>query len=689
VSTNEAAHTEGDLIWENEPYHWAQVDRPTADRVLANKTAPVDSIASRRLQAWVDRFDSAVRALVKEKTGRDFVAPKPEVRLIASSDINAYISFMPTCLAGKADAATTPEAGADGASEPFPLAVVPDMKRIVNGVDSSNQPIDCLQPTNWPAEQGKALAWFNRIGAIQVASQADAIEVSGADQFWQFPRDFSPVGKKVAVRRVGIAAALPYVNVYAPLVALLSETATAAIVAHELGHYYRAHLSTANVDRYAFWYDRAQHAAERPTPVENQRLYGDQYESVKAPPYLITGQKRDPRFGPTFLRWARELNVPSGHVCEPIQKAVAGWSPSLRANLLDRYTGTHDLTVEAKRAFLDLETAAAPCIDKVKLTDEPATATWGESEAPREWFLDRLSAPLIGTIDQGEQHFATLAELVSALDAKGKELGAAGDAFLANLEANHIGLYTAEQEADDLAMDLSSRLGLTPDQVLDGFLELARALEKDDPESFAKENNGLSMAKCEALYRKDFHAPDENGNDREVYVPLGSLFDPHHAFCYRIFNLSRERKVHAYEPGPKNFPEAAPPWFAIQTEAAKLAGLPAPRPPPDNGKPEEPGTKDDRTTSSAPGESSSAAGDQGESAPSPPSSHGPAPANAVHTETRPKASGCNSSSSGAGEPRLVVAGVAALAALISRRRSDRSKRRHRGRVPRWTNLETR
>jgi hypothetical protein len=181
-----------------------------------------------------------------------------------------------------------------------------------------------------------------------------------------------------------------------------------------------------------------------------------------------------------------------------------------------------------------------------------------------------MALPLKVDRDWSPPKAQSLGELVRLLEVRAEELRGRGAEFAAELERNRIGMYTTEQEADDIAMELAARVGLRPDDVLDGYLEMMHALEHADPAEFARYDNGLSADQCAALYRAGFRAPAADGGLDDVYVPLGVLYDPHHAWCYRVFNLFREKQVHGYTTGPADFPPDDPPWAQVRAAAAAV-----------------------------------------------------------------------------------------------------------------------
>jgi hypothetical protein len=108
------------------------------------------------------------------------------------------------------------------------------------------------------------------------------------------------------------------------------------------------------------------------------------------------------------------------------------------------------------------------------------------------------------------------------------------------MKAKHLGFYTSEQEADEMALELLARTGIDPAVGIRMVLGNHAAVEKLNPG--AADPDAIDAATCAALAAKDFR--DEAGN--EVSVPVGDLADPHHSFCFRAWNLARELRVHRY-----------------------------------------------------------------------------------------------------------------------------------------------
>lgn len=498
------------------------------------------------LRAW--------RSAAAQKTGghTELAAPHPYARIVVAADLEASIATVPVCVASaSAPASPLPE-------QVMPLAVMAGPRTIIPAAADET----CVQARNWTAATG--LTWFNQLGGFKVTAGTSTVDIKNGNQ----------VERKAA--KVAVRSAASFVNVNAGTISGLSEKAVAVAVAHALGHYYRTHTTTAVDGKYDFWFDRAQHTAERPKPVTNPAEYTDQYNRLKLPRYLAPGQKFHPRITATLIAWLNEATLDAGHVCAGAQTAIKSTPGAIRDELVpldpavsEAALSAEALSFEARQALLALEPKIAACVDGVQLDDTPEPAegalTFQASAMSRAWLANRIVAPMKTEVPAADIATAqTLRELVTVLETTGKKLDDAAPDFLKHLADNKIGRYSAEQEADELSMELATKLGLTPDEVIAGYIEMMYATEKQDPALFAS-RHGMSAKACEDLKNAGF-----KDGERQVYVALGSLDDPHHAFCYRLMNLQRERDAHAYPSAPPPINNDPTPWKDIQDAATEL-----------------------------------------------------------------------------------------------------------------------
>jgi hypothetical protein len=96
-----------------------------------------------------------------------------------------------------------------------------------------------------------------------------------------------------------------------------------------------------------------------------------------------------------------------------------------------------------------------------------------------------------------------------------------------------LGLYTDEQEADEVGIEISSRVGIKPEATQSGFLKGLEIVEKLRGERSAIPGE-LDFAQCTAALKEGF----------KQFVPIGDYADIHHSTCYRVYNAFREVKTH-------------------------------------------------------------------------------------------------------------------------------------------------
>lgn len=567
-------HTEGEYIQENSVYAWAEPDyaafeaiKEDPKRVLAD-----DHPVTVRLQAWIDRFDGLVRAKVKAEKKRNLLAPRPHAVVYADPEtVNAWVAWFPTCLgtltplapsvqdAGvastEAGAAST-EAGAAstdagsvqdaGIPEGAPLRKLLVARNEIKGFDSYPQ---CLSPKNWPVAAGGAAGvgdqkfanWFNRSGGkCQLKATAAGYQVGG--EGCGIP-SYSGLPGAGVLWSTGSG-----IHITTRILTELSEPAMIVVLAHELGHYYRAHGSAAYDGKYDFFYERTAHEPQRPVPAADAEALGAAVkrlgESRGTAP--IDGQKLSPRTTKMLLGWSFKQTLGKLDPCKDARAMLdQGWASSLAY--------AEAPTSETRAAYLAFEGKLLECAAR--------TGVDGHAEA-----LVTAARTALGDMDEGALKLrGSLGDFLTSVDAIARARDDEETALRARLVKNRIGWYTKEQEADDLAIDLATKAGLTVPEVLDGWLEAMRAFERIYP-SFGPSTDVIPVERCAALYQSGFLEKKPDGTEEEVYVPIGRFSDPHHSDCYRLFNLYREAKVHGYVSAPAPAP-LKPAWAEIQAAA--------------------------------------------------------------------------------------------------------------------------
>lgn len=529
-----SAHAVGEIIPAGgSPFHWANVPETSLSSPPA--TTPVGDPLRTRLQAWADRVDALVQADARARGARH-VPTRPVVHLVPSSSVNAW----------NAGAFLSPGFSFGGAPG-FTLLSTQRVMPLTGGLDGVTI---ATAPLAWPSSaQALADVWRTSDPACELAASG--------------PKELRTVGCPAEGHGSALlVAATPHVYLNSGLVEGLDEKATVAVLAHELGHYYRAHASSLTASRYGFWYESSD-ASHRPVPSARQGELAARYERVLSAPQGKAATSRLYHDRMVTLIAKATLWLAS----EPA--AVRECGPELTTAARSRWlvgfliadAGDRDL-----RAFQRLEGTLHACADKLTLGEsstERAVLRRGLSELLVEGGFARVH----GELDAAATVAAGLAK---ARDAAAR-MDAEERAMLDALRAGKVGLYTAEEEADDVMLEITSRLGMTTDDVLEGWLGFMRHAESKGFHGRDDATGELGADACEALLREDFQERTAAGQRRPVVMTLGALSDPHHGFCYRLYNLWREQRTHGYRPSGAFTAPTGGDWATLRAHAAGLS----------------------------------------------------------------------------------------------------------------------
>lgn len=137
------------------------------------------------------------------------------------------------------------------------------------------------------------------------------------------------------------------------------------------------------------------------------------------------------------------------------------------------------------------------------------------------------------------------------------------------MKTKNLGFYTHEQEADELALELMSKVGVPPGVAIDKVLNMLKNASESDP-------NAVKWADCAMLREHGWR--DADGTP--VSVPVGDPSRAHHNLCFRAFNMSREIAAHRYAVAERPAPPGEA-WSRLLTQlAAEIDPVSPPTPQP-------------------------------------------------------------------------------------------------------------
>ncbi len=549
--------TAGQIVAGDSPFYWANIDyeqhRATMQALgapLSVHDTPSDDIIRVRLQAWADRFDAVLRRVTRNTT-----APKPIVNVLSSAQTyNAWSSGTYVRLGASFG---------DTSATPAPLTLL-GLVAPASGVQGDWTSIAGLLPQapGWGRLASFTQVWNLAKGPCQLASRGRAFSLApGATAGCE--------EHETAATEVGTVATTPFLTFSSDLVAMMpSERALVAVLAHELGHMYRAHSSPLTERKYGFWYDDGAHTAKRPVPSAlDSQLRGEYTRLVR------TAHATDAIVGAHFHVRSRLPILGLAYLgafdsCE----AFSGWRAS--HDLEGLTTQARDgaqLFGDAAATYLSFEQIVQSCPRADVFAEVAAVAEVGEiTQLPLTSINTSLTSILPGAQFPAPALGETVAVYLDRLEA-----GSASDevdevTFIAKIRNERIGLYTAEQEADEIALELMTRVGYTEQEVIDAWHESGVGFEELTGRNDSLDDPGSASAtQCGTWLRDEFQSTTPAGAHTPVLMSLGSLADSHHGDCYRLYNLWREAKAHRI-PAVAPFAPLSPSWEEIQAHAVEL-----------------------------------------------------------------------------------------------------------------------
>jgi hypothetical protein len=586
-STNQGSslkHEIGHPVESNNKYFWTSVSyaeyikseglsAADAKKVIFDDEFPM----TKRLQYWVDLLDSHLRTTYPEQFS---YVPKPKVRLIASDEINGYVSALPICFDNVLFSA--------------------DKNLKFNRVISQSLAMykdNFLYPIKAPchhmkAEEGPLLHYLSLLNSADESCQWNLKSI-GSDQFRIDPSSACRVdetlkpGSSLASNltyRFSILSSMSDFTIKSKLVETLEEDELVAVLFHELKHYYGGHNGISGKN---YFYHIAEDTTASAPPraqdlrdldfrltrfkrAQNESSLGlASLKSFIEPKYYdkIHGQKVSTGLAHLMAEQAifyRNSFCNSGNsrceACSGLNKIV-----STNADILNRirsapYGLTGILTDDQKREYSEFETAALACLSTVNFVEGGNVSNIEisgrsfESEVLNKFvYLDtsELSMPIpSGTYsdylislsksldDQkifsfDKISFAKLPLLqkkFDELDAILAEANSQLESIEEESEQQKLGYYSLEQEADEASVEFMSNLGLDVTADIYGNLKGGIANESEE------------FSKCLSWYKNDW----KDSQGKPIFIGWGPISDDHPNSCFRSRNVSREIAAHGY-----------------------------------------------------------------------------------------------------------------------------------------------
>lgn len=501
---------------------------------------PADNEMVQLTQRWIDVFDANMRKRYADKMAN---VPKPSVRVIQDENPNAFIAPVPVCH----EVSVTLDAKGKGEVERVFLSAK-------DGAIFLDNEIKCKTVAMSDADLADFAATWNKdhlTCRLSVSGSGTSAAVAVSEGCKLASRELKGVK---SAKRLALFRTASYVTVQSGIIPMMGDKGFAAVLAHELGHYYRAHVSAADE---LFWYYYQlgdENVRGRPAPDAKLQEFGNAVrnsasaQEVMARIKFVPGQKIRPELFLALVNTAR--NVCSAGECSDACAEVSTLTkkPGSSANLkefpyssLSTSAETTDVkTLEAKSllclasmeiSFEDKSTKSKLAVgDLLRAVMAPQWPTWTAARASR---VRKLGGLVLNAIEPAELT-GKADKFAEVLSARLDKLAKVSVEALTLAKDMHLGQYTAEQEADEYSTEWLAHVGVTPVAATDAYMSLLKWVDEEaGGVSFPFEQ---SYAECDDLRQDSWKT--KTGD--VAFANIGNYAEVHHSLCYRSFNTDRE-----------------------------------------------------------------------------------------------------------------------------------------------------
>jgi hypothetical protein len=329
---------------------------------------------------------------------------------------------------------------------------------------------------------------------------------------------------------------------------LADEKQILSVLAHELNHYYSAHLM-APAGKYGFFFE--EHGDRKNPPGRSQRVDPGQW------PEELNSLLR-------FLYNVEPGSIDNGGALAPSAMELAKKGPSPEC---DKVRNMPDAVATLSQELLDcLETESFS-----RAVIMPKDGKFGPIAIQKALQEEAVnSVRLHFDLDAFPSSPTNLKEVYLGLQKVLRNKAHRAQELLAREKATSLGQYTYEQDADEKSLWTLNNMGISPYHAVDAILQLGRETQSRVGVPFSPVK---SAQECTELFDQK-HATWADSD--YPYIHLGTTSDPHHQYCYRAKKMFDIAKSNGYiTSDSKNLPNFGS-WDQIQSwiESAKSSGSP-------------------------------------------------------------------------------------------------------------------
>ncbi len=529
-----AWHDGGKPVLSSARLQWVKQSWKDAEKVLKrggedNLTVlPEKDPLTIRAQYWLDALDESLRAQYQEAMK---TVPRPIAVVIRDSSANAFVLEEKACVRLPTEIHSDP-VGNIGA--PGVMNRVENIERIEMDGENAARDYGTCEHDLTKVFSGPAIAEFFGPKLKHCELTWEGWHLVYRNVRGDPKACIEDLGPRALGNGVSWNATLNLIFVNTGMFSeSRSDAELVVTLAHELGHYYRAQQLH---DRYNFFYElRAGGIPHHPDAVADSEELVKEYTLYQES--LPSGLSEWGTLKPSLQRWLVQNAAQfflGAQACKDA-KSVYGTLDFKNEVIhpLDRDNEDKPISKSGETLYRQFEAAALNCMKTFTLQDHAASTT-------------SLLANLSGTLPDGVMtkievpKEGTVVDLLNAVQIAIEKYQTGEAAFLKKITDRRLGLYTTEQEADDMEVELSSRVGFTGEEILSAELAFQTVSERKDRESYRPGNVFAKplMDECARMLRNNWEG--------SPFVGIGALDDEHHSGCFRVYNVDQEIRAHRY-----------------------------------------------------------------------------------------------------------------------------------------------
>lgn len=523
---SEPEHAAGQPLQSDAPWLWSSLtpdqylnelrSGPSGFRFMVPRLES-DTPEVRQIQNWIDRIH---KAAIRIRPGVSDVPP-PRAVILKKDELNAFVGYSILCAKVRIQ-------GPGVAEGRTPISV-----QAAHFGPKGVQPIPRLGSCN-PFPSGmmeRFFAWYQK--------KIPDCKVTFSDGVAQISRQCLATDSSIpfVAESLAFTTTPNLITVFSGLFKeLRDDNEIAAMIAHELAHYYLAH-NFSRPDEFNYFYrDKVRQGNVKPR--------------VEASPEIVSIGKAIGEVVPSYLHHCgvaklhplafaalrSALNTAMGwNVREMRQPECSAAYRALQAGVMDSEIGKYPLSAISSGStqesrYMAIEEALLSCASAIAISPS----------LPRD-VLERQVRSMGYRQFSLSSQARTLADFAQEADAQTRNIDGNIRALVNRAGSLKLGYYTSEEEADDFAVEAMIAAGMDPEGMANLLFTLGRKSEARVGWDSRIEDG---MDTCQAMRESGWTLVPRG---RTTALPFFGLpYDPHPLICYRIYGVDREMEAHGW-----------------------------------------------------------------------------------------------------------------------------------------------